>query len=164
MDAGSEIDRRTKGAYVYENMETSLPGIFACGNVCHVHDLVDFVSDESERAGESAAAYVLSAGKGEAADCIETKNMDGATYIVPQKIRPANVDKFVKLFFRVGRIFPKADIVITSAGEEVARYHKKFLAPGEMQNIVLTKDQLQKCKGELQLTVEEKVEEKEVRA
>ena len=163
-DAGIEIDRRTKGAYVYENMETSLPGIFACGNVCHVHDLVDFVSDESERAGESAAAYVLSAGKGEAADCIETKNMDGATYIVPQKIRPANVDKFVKLFFRVGRIFPKADIVITSAGEEVARYHKKFLAPGEMQNIVLTKDQLQKCKGELQLTVEEKVEEKEVRA
>jgi hypothetical protein len=86
----------------------------------------------------------------------QTKNMDGATYIVPQKIRPANVDKFVKLFFRVGRIFPKADIVITSAGEEIARYHKKFLAPGEMQNIVLTKDQLQKCKEELQLKVEEK--------
>lgn len=163
-DAGIEIDRRTKGAFVYENMETSLPGIFACGNVCHVHDLVDFVSDESERAGESAAAYVSGGGKGEAGDSIVTKNMDGATYIVPQKIRPVNVDKFVKLFFRVGRIFPKADIVITSAGAEVARYHKKFLAPGEMQNVVLTKEQLLKCKGELLLTVEEKDEAKEVRA
>ena len=163
-NAGIEIDKRTKGAFVYENMETSLPGIFACGNVCHVHDLVDFVSDESERAGEAAAVYVLGAGKGQSDDVIETKNMEGATYIVPQKIRPANVDKFVKLFFRVGRIFPKADIVITSAGEEVARYHKKFLAPGEMQNVVLTKDQLAKCKGELLLTVEEIKEEKEARA
>ena len=157
--AGIEIDRRTKGAFVYENMETSLPGIFACGNVCHVHDLVDFVSDESERAGASAAEYVLKKEAGSKEDAVVTKNGDGATYIVPQRIRPENVDKFVKLFFRVGRIFPKADIVLTSAGTEIARFHKKFLAPGEMQNIVVMKDVLSKTKDELLLTVEEITEE-----
>ena len=157
--AGIEIDRRTKGAFVYENMETSLPGIFACGNVCHVHDLVDFVSDESERAGASAADYVLKNATESKENTVVTKNGEGATYIVPQRIRPENVDKFVKLFFRVGRIFPKADIVLTSAGNEIARFHKKFLAPGEMQNIVVMKDVLSKATGELLLTVEEIKEE-----
>ena len=130
-----------------------------CGNVCHVHDLVDFVSDESERAGASAAEYVLKKEAGSKESAVVTKNGEGATYIVPQRIRPENVDKFVKLFFRVGRIFPKADIVLTSAGTEIARFHKKFLAPGEMQNIVVMKDVLSKAKDELLLTVEEITEE-----
>ncbi len=151
--AGIEIDPRTKGAVVYENMETSEEGIFACGNVCHVHDLVDFVSDESERAGAAAAKFVLEgAGSSEKLNTIAS---GGATYIVPQKIRKENIDKTIKLFFRVNRIIPKADIVIKSNGQELARLHKKFLTPGEMQNVVILKDQLSNAKEELELVVEE---------
>ena len=151
------IDNRTKGAFVYENMETLTEGIFACGNVCHVHDLVDFVSDESERAGAAAAKYVKEgAAKGAVLDTIPE---GGATYIVPQKIRPENVDKTLKLFFRVNRIIPKADIVLKSNDKELARLHKKYLTPGEMQNVVILKSQLEGAKDELRLIVEEVKEE-----
>lgn len=146
-NAGIEIDKRTKGAFVFENMETSMPGIFACGNVCHVHDLVDFVSDESEKAGQAAAQYVLTCSAPEDEEFFLTTNPEGgATYTVPQRIRPENVEKTLKLFFRVNRIIPKADIVLSAGGVEVARFHKKFLTPGEMQNIVVLKDQLNKAK------------------
>ncbi len=156
-NAGIEIDSRTKGAVVYENMQTQKEGIFACGNVCHVHDLVDFVSDESERAGAAAAKYVLEGSK-------ESKELDtiaegGATYIVPQKIRPENIEKTIKLFFRVNRTIPKADIVIKSKDKELARLHKKFLTPGEMQNVVVLKSQILDAKEELRLIVEEIKEE-----
>ena len=163
-NAGIEIDKRTKGAFVFENMETSMPGIFACGNVCHVHDLVDFVSDESERAGQAAAQYVLTCSASEDEEFFLTTSPEGgATYTVPQRIRPENVEKTLKLFFRVNRIIPKADIVLSAGGVEVARFHKKFLTPGEMQNIVVLKDQIDKAKeaarnaadGLLHLTVEE---------
>ncbi len=156
--ASIEIDPRTKGPVVYENMQTCKEGIFACGNVCHVHDLVDFVSDESERAGASAAKYVLEGNK--TTDVLETVANGGATYIVPQKIRPENLDKTLKLFFRVNKSIPKADIVIKSQGKEITRLHKKFLTPGEMQNVVILKDQLSGAKEKLELVVEEVKEDR----
>lgn len=159
--AGIEIDSRTKGAFVHENMETDVNGIFACGNVCHVHDLVDFVSDESERAGEAAAKFVTE-GRIESSAYM-TVPEGGATYIVPQKIRPDNIEKTLKLFFRVNRIIPKADVVISSDGKELARFHKKYLTPGEMQNVVVLKDMLSGIKDKIILTVEE-ITEREVKA
>ena len=136
--AGIAIDRRTNGAIVYENMETSLPGIFACGNVAHVHDLVDFVSAESERAGKAAARYVLQGDEASPA-ALEVQNGDGVTYTVPQKIRTERVEKAVDLFFRVNRICQESAILVTSNGKKIARFSREHLAPGEMEHILLPK-------------------------
>ena len=98
------MDPATSGPVVYENMETSAEGIFASGNVVHVHDLVDFVTAESQKAGKSAAEYVKN---GETKDqtCIDIKNGDGVNGIVPQKVRPSNVDKKVEVMFRARNVF-----------------------------------------------------------
>lgn len=111
--AGIPMDRRTNGAVVYENMETMAPGIFACGNVVHVHDLVDFVSAESEKAGAAAAAYAL--GEEIGGRCIELKNGNAVNYTVPQHIRVEGVDKLCEVFFRVNNVY--RDRVITVADE-----------------------------------------------
>ena len=96
--AGIAIDPRTSGAVVYENMETSLPGVFACGNVAHVHDLVDFVTAESQRAGRAAARYVLE-GPGPEEPALEVVNGEAVAYTVPQHIRPGRVEQGCELFF-----------------------------------------------------------------
>lgn len=152
--AGIEMDRRTSGAVVYENMETSLSGVFACGNVCHVHDLVDFVSDESRRAGEAAARYVLEGG-GQAGPVVNVKNGSGVTYTVPQRIRPAEVEKACGLFFRVNRVYGDSEIVVTSADRQIAGFKRERLAPGEMERIVLPRVLLEKAVGELTVSVRE---------
>lgn len=100
--AGIEMDPRTNGAVVFENMETSANGIFACGNVVHVHDLVDFVTGESQRAGKAAADFVLN-GEKSREDCIELKTNEFVSYTVPQKIR--RTAQTAEIFFRVRRIF-----------------------------------------------------------
>ena len=144
--AGIVLDRRTNGAVVYENMETSLPGVFACGNVVHVHDLVDFVTAESQRAGAAAAKYVLEGpAKGEA---LEVKNGGAVSYTVPQKLRPENTGKAVDIFFRVNRILGESAIrVEDETGEVLARYPRERMAPGEMEHFVLPRALLDKAKG-----------------
>lgn len=154
--AGIPIDARTKGALVYENMETQIPGIFACGNVVHVHDLVDFVSDESEKAGAAAAAFVQS-DKKEAPSVIRIQAESGVGYTVPQLLRPEHIDKNISLFFRVQRIFGPSSIVVRDNEQEIARFHRAHLAPGEMEQIVLPKKLFaQKTGGTWCLCVEEK--------
>jgi hypothetical protein len=149
------MDGRTNGAFVKENMETSAPGIFACGNAVHVHDLVDYVSEESERAGKAAAAYIAGARKTKG-NALRLENGPFVTYTVPQQIRADNVDKFVKVFFRVGKSMEKAAVTIHDGGEELARFEKQYLAPGEMQNIILTQQLLKKAKGKtLTIALEE---------
>lgn len=151
--AGIEIDRRTNGAVVYENMETSMDGVFACGNVVHVHDLVDFVSAESERAGAAAAKYALG---GEAAgEAIDVKNGDGVSYTVPQKIRINNVEKACEIFFRVRKIYKYSKIVVKSGETQLASFKREHLAPGEMEHITLPKVLLDKASGEIVVSVEE---------
>ena len=152
--AGIRIDPRTKGAVVYENMETSLPGVFACGNVCHVHDLVDFVTAESQRAGAAAADYVLSGGQAEGR-VIEVQNGSGVTYTVPQHIRPSQVDKSCGLFFRVNRICGDSEILVTSGDQTIARFKREHLAPGEMENITLPKVLLDKAGDTLTVSIRE---------
>ncbi len=145
--AGIEIDRRTSGAVVYENMETSAPGIFACGNVLHVHDLVDFVTAESQRAGAAAAEYIQGSGAA-AGRTLELAGGDGITYTVPQKIRFDSAVKNVNVFFRVTRICANKHIRVRSGGEEIAHYKREHLAPGEMEHIAIPKVLLQKCKAD----------------
>ena len=153
--AGIEMDRRTNGAVVYENMETSLPGVFACGNVCHVHDLVDFVTAESQRAGAAAADYVLH-GPGEPGGrMLDVKNGDGVTYTVPQRIRPGRVDKLCELFFRVNRVCGDSEILVTSGETQIARFKREHLAPGEMEHITLPRALLDRAAGELTVSIRE---------
>ncbi len=152
--AGIEIDRRTNGAVVYENMETSLPGVFACGNVCHVHDLVDFVTAESQRAGAAAADYVRN-GAGESGRLLEVKNGDGVTYTVPQRIRPDRVEKLCGLFFRVNRVCKDSEILVTSGETQIARFKREHLAPGEMEHITLPRALLDKASGTITVSIRE---------
>ena len=153
--AGIEMDRRTNGAVVYENMETSLPGVFACGNVAHVHDLVDFVTAESQRAGAAAADYVLAGGREGSAAVLEVKNGDGVTYTVPQRIRPGLVEKSCGLFFRVNRVCGDSEILVTSGEAPIARFSREHLAPGEMEHIVLPRVLLDRAAGELTVSIRE---------
>ncbi len=152
--AGIRMDQRTNGPVVYENMETSVPGIFACGNVVHVHDLVDFVTAESQRAGHAAARY---AKEGESAqdDILEFKNGEGVTYTVPQKVRLNKEDKGIDLFFRVNRVFKKSTVFVYSGEELLAKFPKQHLAPGEMEQLLLSKRLLDQAQGELSISVKE---------
>ena len=152
--AGIQIDPRTNGAIVWENMETSLPGVFASGNVAHVHDLVDFVTAESQRAGKAAAQYVQE-GPGENQPVLEVKNGDGVTYTVPQHIRPGRVEKACDLFFRVNRVCGPSRILVTSGGAQVAAYSRDYLAPGEMEHIMLPRKLLDGASGTLTVSIEE---------
>ena len=152
--AGICMDGRTSGAVVYENMETSVPGIFACGNVVHVHDLVDYVSAESERAGAAAAAYVQAARPAAGGAVLEVKNGAGVSYTVPQHVR-AGAQK-AEVFFRVNRVLGTSRIVVQDgAGTRIAQYRREHMAPGEMEHIVLPAALLQKAQGALTLHVQE---------
>ena len=147
------LDPRTKGPVVFENMETSAPGVFACGNVVHVHDLVDFVTAESQRAGAAAARYAL--GQANDGPAVEITNGEGVGYTVPQKVRPAAVDKKLEIFFRVRQVYGNSAVVVESGGEPLARFKREHLAPGEMEHITLPAALLAKAKGALQVAVEE---------
>lgn len=151
--AGICMDTRTGGAVVYENMETSVPGIFACGNVVHVHDLVDYVSAESERAGAAAAAYVQAARRADGA-VLEVKNGTGVSYTVPQHVR-AGAHR-AEVFFRVNRVLGASRIVVQdAAGVQIAQYRRERMAPGEMEHIMLPASLLQKAQGALTLHAQE---------
>lgn len=145
LDAGIDLDLRTKGAFVYENMETSMDGVFACGNVCHVHDLVDFVTKESQKAGKAAAQYVLSENKNEEQEYIEIVNGEGIFYTVPQKLRIDNMERQLEVFFRVKSVEHNVVINVTDEnGNLIKEFKKSHVAPAEMEKIAITKIQVQK--------------------
>ncbi|MEQ2441910.1 FAD-dependent oxidoreductase [Pseudoflavonifractor sp. CLA-AP-H29] len=152
--AGIEMDRRTGGAVVEENMETSMPGVFACGNAAHVHDLVDFVTAESARAGEAAAEYVLSGGAS-AGDAVTITPGDGVNYTVPQRLRSDRAKGGCGVFFRVNRILGDSRIVVSSVGKELAAFPRRHMAPGEMERITLSPALLSRAVEELTISVEE---------
>lgn len=143
--AGIEMDSRTNGAVVYENMETSVPGIFACGNVVHVHDLVDYVSAESERAGAAAADFVLNAPA--ESEVIPVINGDNVSYTVPMKIRADRIDKTANVFFRVRNVFKESVIEVKCGDEVLQSFKRDHMAPGEMENILLLKKTVEAARG-----------------
>ncbi|MBQ8143587.1 MAG: FAD-dependent oxidoreductase [Butyricicoccus sp.] len=152
--AGIEIDPRTNGPIVYENMETSIPGVFACGNGVHVHDLVDFVTAESQRAGKAAAAYCAN-GSSASETVLKMKNGDGVGYTVPQHIRLDEVEGNVPVFFRVRAISHDKKIVVRDdEGQIIASFPREHLAPGEMENIKLPRVLLERAHGGLTVSVE----------
>lgn len=143
--AGVTLSAKTKGAVVDQDRQTSADGIFACGNVLHVHDLADFVSEEAELTGKAAARYAL--GKLEKTTDITTECGDGVSYVVPQKITSDAAD--VKLFFRVSSVMKNCRIVVEADGKELFAISKPALMPGEMQTITLKKDFIGKAKNKI---------------
>ncbi len=134
--AGITIDPRTNGAVVYENMQTDTDGIFAAGNVVHVHDLVDFVSQESHRAGMSAAEF---AGGAENAtqNAALVKNGKGVRYTVPQKIRRSTKENKIEIYFRVDNVYRDMVVLAKCDGNIIAKATRAHLAPGEMERILI---------------------------
>lgn len=150
-NVGIGIDRITNGAVVDEMRQTDHKGIFACGNVLHVHDLVDYVTLESQLAGEGAAAYI--SGK----ICkdpvyVNSSTGNGVRYLVPQRVNIKN-ENDVKLYFRVGRIFKNAKVVLECDGKIISSKKKVKLAPGEMENVVIPADVLASMTADSTITV-----------
>ena len=147
-DAGIDLSHITSGAVVDQNRQTSVEGIFACGNVLHVHDLADFVSDEAEIAGIAAAEYIRGNISNDAEINIET---DGKVrYSVPQKIT-SYTDTTV--YFRVSDVFKNVKIVVKSGDKVLVEKKKQKVAPGEMETIKITKDMLENV-NELKIGLE----------
>lgn len=150
--AGIPMDFVTNGAVVDENRQTEAEGIFACGNVLHVHDLVDYVSDEAEIAGRGAADYVLN-GKG-ADESVKTKAGFGVRYVLPQRVHTGgNAD--VPLFLRVAQPFGKVKYTVKSGEEILTTAVRLKAAPGEMEKINLKADKLSLVHDEITVSLEE---------
>jgi len=153
-EAGINLDRRTNGPIVNNSMQTSIPGVFACGNVVHVHDLVDFVSEEGERAGKFAACYA-----DEEACQMEhiahISNGNGITYTVPQIIDLDNIPKKLEIFMRVNNTYTNKKIVVREGQELIASFKKAHLAPGEMEKIMLPEVLLKKIKKSVTIELQE---------
>ena len=147
--AGVVIDRRTNGPVVWENRETSIPGVFACGNVLHVHDLVDYVSAESEAAGRAAAAFL----QGESPEGPELKLEPGfdVGYTVPQHVHKGAGD--VEIFFRVRSVRRNTAIRVRDGQTQIARFRREHMAPGEMETVKLPRVLLDRVQGDT-LTIE----------
>ena len=138
----------TGGAFVDEYLQTNLKGIFSCGNVLHVHDIVDNVTKEAERAGENAAKYVL--GELKPSKTSNLKNGYGIRYVSPQSYYEG--DGIVNVNFRVSKIFENAKIVVKNNGKEIRKIEKRILLPAEMETVVIAKKDLS---GEVELFIEE---------
>lgn len=138
---GVELNPVTSGPRVNESLETNIEGVFACGNVLHVHDLVDFVSEEAEAAGKNAAAYVLDR-RIECTDRITLKAETGVRYTVPETICPGRMEEKMKVRFRVGKVYQNCYISVYFDDERMIYRKKRIVAPGEMEEITLTKEQL----------------------
>ena len=154
---GVEMSRVTSGPVVNESLETNIAGVFACGNVLHVHDLVDFVSEEAATAGKNAAAYVKGERNGEGGREICLNPVDGVRYTVPVSINTARMDEELTVRFRVGAVFKNCYVSAYFDDERVIHRKRQIVAPGEMEEIRLTKDQLLKYPGLKTITV--KIEE-----
>ena len=152
VQAGISMDRITSGAMVDENCETDAEGIFACGNVLHVHDLVDYVSDEAERAGKGAANYVKNGDN--KTEYIPVKAVGGVRYVMPQHIH-AQPGEEVSLFMRVGQPYGKVRLTAKCSDKVLAQAVKLKVAPGEMEKLVIKTDKFADLTGEITVTLEE---------
>ena len=153
-EAHVNLHRRTKGPIVDESYQTNVNGIFACGNVLHVHDLVDWVSLEGAKAGKSAAHFLLNKIRQEG-HTIEMVAGDGIGYIVPHKVNPANITVALECMFRVTRNVKNVALAVYRDGELLKTIKKIHLAPAEMERIMLSKDDLKGCKDNIKIQITE---------
>ncbi|MBR5190532.1 MAG: FAD-dependent oxidoreductase, partial [Clostridia bacterium] len=149
-NSGLQLDMITSGPKVDEYRETEHAGVFACGNVLQVHDLVDYVTEESQIAGLGAAKFI----KGEkvTSECVYTQGIHGVRYIVPQRINRAT-DTDVKLYFRVGAVFNNARIIVECDGKEILSKKKVKLCPGEMEYVTLKQSVIAELPAEAVINV-----------
>lgn len=157
---GVTIHPVTSGPVVDDTLQTDIPGVFACGNVLHVHDLVDFVSQEASLAGKNAAEYVKS--KSEKKDAEDTSKeisieaVNGVRYTVPALIRPESMAEEVTVRFRVGAVYKNAHISVYFDEKRMLHKKRQVMAPGEMESIVLKKADLLEIKPEtIRISIEE---------
>ena len=152
-NAGVEMSPITSGPIVNESLETNIPGVFACGNVLHVHDLVDYVSEEANRAGQNAAKFI----KGELADNgeeeIEIVATEGARYTVPSTIDLGRMDDKLTVRFRVGAVYKDSYVSVYFDDERVMHNKKRIMAPGEMEQVILLKSKLEEKPSLKKITV-----------
>ena len=145
--SGISLDRVTGGAVVDGDRETEISGIFACGNVLHVHDLVDYVSEEAVIAGEAAVRYI--SGEKQHGMALNLKTDGKIRYTVPQKI--TSTDK-TKVYFRVANVYRDVKIVVRDGDRVLLEKKKQKVAPGEMETVILTADMLSSCDKNATLT------------
>lgn len=154
-EAGIEIDPKTKGAIVSDRLMTNIPGVFACGNVLHVHDLVDYVTDESELAAENAAHYIEGKFEESKADPIYLTAGEGVSYTLPQYINPDTMADTAIVRFRVNNVYQNRILKMYVDGKEVAKKRKLVYAPGEMEDLILKKEDLPEGAKEIEIKLEE---------
>lgn len=139
--AGVVLNPVTSGPIVGDNLETNVDGIFACGNVLHVHDLVDYVSQEAATAGKNAALYIQNDTKTEA-KTVEIVPEGGVRYTVPKYIRPTEMEDNLTVRFRVGDVYKNCAIVTYFDEEQISKRKRPVMAPGEMEQVILSKKKL----------------------
>lgn len=150
---GVDISRVTNGPVVDSDLETTIPGVFACGNVLHVHDLVDFVSEEASNAGKNAARYASAEPRYKVKTGIPVKTSPEIRYTVPSTVCLTGINEDIKVRFRVGNIY-KYKKVTASAGDLIlAAKIRKVMAPGEMEEIILPLSKLKDIKGASEITI-----------
>ena len=140
---GVDLDQKTHGPVVNESFETNVEGVFACGNVLHVHDLVDYVSEEAACAGKCAAEYVRKQLKAEAGPVIELATGEGISYTVPRTIDLSRMSETLKVRFRVSGVYENSYISVYFDDKRVKHRKKRIVTPGEMEEIELTRQDLQ---------------------
>ncbi len=152
-DMGMEMSS-TRGPVVNEMMETSVEGIFACGNSLHVHDLVDFVTKEGRAAGKGASKYLNNL-VSRSNEVLECKPGNGLSYLIPQSVNVSNVDDSVEFKFRVRRPMENKKIVVKINDNQIKKVVKPHLLPAEMETIVIKKEEFTSNAGNLVIEVED---------
>ncbi|WP_295342885.1 NAD(P)/FAD-dependent oxidoreductase [uncultured Subdoligranulum sp.] len=155
--AGVALSPVTNGPLVDERLQTNLPGVFAAGNVLHVHDLVDYVSEEAAAAGQHAAAYILGETTPAEDEVLPVTAANGVRYTVPTTVHPARLDGALTLRLRVGNVYRNKALAVYAGADCIWRRKRPVLAPGEMETIVIkgaALDKLPGCGG-LTVTLEE---------
>lgn len=155
---GVEMNPVTNGPKVNESLETDREGVFACGNVLHVHDLVDYVSEEAAQAGKRAAAYLQgglrkNSHSPQQSPEIPIRAVNGVRYTVPASINIARMEDAQVVRFRVGSVYRDAAVEISFDGKVAGSRKKKVLAPGEMEQIILKKADLERAEGLQEITL-----------
>jgi len=151
--AGVELSQVTSGPVVNDSFETSVAGIFACGNVLHVHDLVDFVSQEATAAGKNAAAYIKAGEKDAQAVMLPISPEGGVRYIVPSFVRPSEMEENLTVRFRVGDVYKNKVIAVYFDDQLISKKKRQVMAPGEMEQVILKKNKLEEYPETKKITI-----------
>lgn len=151
--AGVELSQITSGPIVNDSLETSVDGIFACGNVLHVHDLVDFVSQEASAAGKNAAAYIKAGEKDVQAPMLSINPEGGVRYTVPSFVRPSEMEENLTVRFRVGDVFKNKVVAVYFDEQLIMKKKRQVMAPGEMEQVILKKKKLEEYPETKKITI-----------